>query len=187
MSATTALPLMDEKPVLYSSFLAGNPVTSLISSLNQSFHERRATLGLTNPGTVENISREVLKDVFLNNYMFTGMRADFSKSFSMDPIFQTSHAFAMGTQGVPPYTFAAIFGTNKVSRGPLVFPFPFLFVGSWERIGRHPQLMRKEKFFRLSTANGRKAVTLRCLPNRGGWCGNGEGLLLGTESGILLC
>ena len=32
----------------------------------------------------------------------------------MDPIFQTSHAFTMGAQGVPPYTFAAIFGTNKV-------------------------------------------------------------------------
>ena len=110
-TATTPSP-MSEKPV--SSFLTENPITSLLSSLSQSFYERRATLGLKNPGVVENVSREVQKDVFLNNYMFTGMRADFSKSFSMDPIFQTSHAFTMGAQGVPPYTFAAIFGTNKV-------------------------------------------------------------------------
>ncbi|CUS08621.1 unnamed protein product, partial [Tuber aestivum] len=111
MSTATKPNPTGEKPV--SSFLTENPITSLLSSLSQSFHERRATLGLTNPGTVENVSREVQKDVFLNNYMFTGMRADFSKSFSMDPIFQTSHAFAMGAQGIPPYTFAAIFGTNK--------------------------------------------------------------------------
>lgn len=96
------------------SFLAGNPVVSALQSLNASFTERRAALGLRNPGTVENVSREVQKDVFLNNHTFSGMRADLMKSFSMNPVFQMSHAFTMGAQGLPPYTFAAIFGTDKV-------------------------------------------------------------------------
>lgn len=104
--------IMDKTP----SFVTENPIVSAITTLSETFHERRATLGLTNPGTIENISREVLKDVFLNNFLFSGMRADLSKSFSMDPIFQTSHAFAMGAQGIPPYTFAALFGNSKVSR-----------------------------------------------------------------------
>lgn len=69
---------------------------------------------MSNPGTVENIAREVQRDVFLNNYTFSGLRADLTKPFSMAPLFQVSHAFSMGSQGLPPYTFAALFGTNKI-------------------------------------------------------------------------
>ena len=79
-----------------------------------SISERREALGLSNPGTVENIAREVQKDVFLNNYMFTGLRADLTKPFSVSPLFQVSHAFAMGSQSLPPYTFAAFYGTPRV-------------------------------------------------------------------------
>ena len=96
------------------AFLTENPVSAALGSLNASFRERRQALGLTNPGTVENVSREVLKDVFLNNHTFSGMRADLMKSFSMNPVFQISHAFTMGAQGLPPYTFAAMFGNDKV-------------------------------------------------------------------------
>ncbi|KAI5849562.1 eukaryotic porin/Tom40 [Morchella snyderi] len=103
--------IMDK--TMLPSFVTENPITHAISTLSENFHNRRATLGLTNPGTIENISREALKDVFLNNFLFSGMRADLSKSFSMDPIFQTSHSFAMGAQGIPPYTFAALFGNSK--------------------------------------------------------------------------
>jgi hypothetical protein len=96
-------------------FLFNNSVVAALADTYTSFSERRAALGLSNPGTVENIAREVQRDVFLNNYTFQGLRADLTKAFSISPLFQVSHAFAMGSQGLPPYTFAALFGTNKVS------------------------------------------------------------------------
>ncbi len=76
--------------------------------------ERRSALGLSNPGTVENIAREVQRDVFLSNSMFTGLRADITNSFSVIPMFQTSHAFSIGSQGLPPWTFLSIYGNPKV-------------------------------------------------------------------------
>jgi mitochondrial import receptor subunit TOM40 len=95
------------------AFLRNNPLFSSVSSALSSFSERRAKLGLSNPGTVENIAREVQRDVFLNNYMFTGIRADLTKAFSLNPLFQVSHQFAMGDR-LNPYTFAALYGTSKV-------------------------------------------------------------------------
>ena len=91
-----------------------NTVMSAMRNAYISLSERREALGLPNPGTVDNINREVQKDVFLTNYMFTGLRADLTKAFSMAPLFQVSHAFAMGSQGLPPYTFASLYGTNNV-------------------------------------------------------------------------
>lgn len=95
-------------------FLYNNAVAAALADTYTSFSERRAALGLPNPGTVENIAREVQRDVFLNNYTFSGLRADLTKAFSISPLFQVSHAFSMGSQGLPPYTFAALFGTNKI-------------------------------------------------------------------------
>ncbi|ROT39186.1 mitochondrial import receptor subunit tom-40 [Sodiomyces alkalinus F11] len=97
----------------FHSFLTTNPISNAFSDVLNSFSERRAKLGLSNPGTVENLNKEVTRDVFLNNYMFSGMRADVTKAFSMSPLFQVSHAFAMGER-LNPYTFAALYGTNKV-------------------------------------------------------------------------
>lgn len=91
--------------------------SSLLKTLRNaysSFSDRRASLGLSNPGTVDNIAREVQKDVFLSNGMFTGLRADFTRPISITPLFQYSHAFAMGSQGIPPYNFSALYGTQKV-------------------------------------------------------------------------
>jgi mitochondrial import receptor subunit TOM40 len=98
------------------SFLTDNAVAAAIKDAYGSFAERRALLGLPNPGTVDNIAREVQKDVLLSNFMFTGLRADLTKVFGMSPLFRVSHAFAMGSQGnLPPYAFSAMYGTPKVS------------------------------------------------------------------------
>lgn len=98
----------------YLSRLADNPVGNLIRDAYLSFSVRRASLGLSNPGSVEGISREVTRDVFLRNHMFSGFRAEFSKAFSNSPLFQTAHNFTMGADGMPPYSFAALYGSPKV-------------------------------------------------------------------------
>lgn len=107
--------MSDEKLISSSSgFLESNAVFATFRNLYTAFSERREALGLQNPGTVENIAREVQRDVFLTNSMFTGLRADLTKPSSVDPLFQVSHGFAVGSQGLPPYTFMALFGTSKV-------------------------------------------------------------------------
>lgn len=95
------------------AFLGNNPISRSMTDAYDSFQARRAKLGLHNPGTVENLAKEVQRDVLLNNYMFSGLRADLTKAFSLSPLFQVSHAFAVGERSNP-YTFAALYGTNKV-------------------------------------------------------------------------
>ncbi|KAF3760276.1 putative translocase of outer mitochondrial membrane complex, subunit TOM40 [Cryphonectria parasitica EP155] len=104
MASTSSHPL---------AFVGSNPLVKTVSDALGLFQERRAKLGLSNPGTVENLAKEVQRDVLLNNYMFTGLRADLTKAFSLNPLFQVSHAFALGERSNP-YTFAALYGTNKV-------------------------------------------------------------------------
>ncbi|KAI0525681.1 mitochondrial import receptor subunit TOM40 [Xylaria bambusicola] len=94
-------------------FLTANPFANAVSDAYRSFSDRRAKLGLTNPGTVEGISKEVQREVSLTNYMHTGLRADLTKAVSLSPLFQVSHQFAMG-EHMKPYAFAALFGTNNV-------------------------------------------------------------------------
>ena len=79
------------------------------------YSDKRKSLGLSTPGSVENLSKEVQRDVFLNNSMFTGLRADITQPFSVTPLFQTSWSFAMGSQNLPPWTFVSLFGTPRVS------------------------------------------------------------------------
>jgi hypothetical protein len=112
LGAMSTMALEKDSPL---AFLYSNSVTAALLDNYRSFSERRGALRLPNPGTVDNIAREVQRDVFLTNYTFTGLRADLTKAFSISPLFQVSHAFSMGSQGLPPYTFAALFGTNKVS------------------------------------------------------------------------
>lgn len=104
---------MDEK--LQTPWILENPLVAALADTAASISARREALGLHNPGTVENLSREVQKDVLLTNHTFSGMRADLTKSFSVSPLFQISHSFSMGAQGLPPYTLATLFGTSKVS------------------------------------------------------------------------
>ncbi|RAQ46754.1 import receptor subunit tom-40 [Aspergillus flavus] len=97
------------------SFLTDNSVAAVIKDAYTSFSERRAALGLPNPGTVDNIAREVQKEVLLSNFMFSGLRADLTKVFGMSPLFRVSHAFSMGSSGnLPPYAFSAMYGSPKV-------------------------------------------------------------------------
>ncbi|KAF2733861.1 hypothetical protein EJ04DRAFT_438245 [Polyplosphaeria fusca] len=85
-----------------------------IRDVYTAFQDRREALGLSNPGTVENIAKEVQRDVFLNNLSFSGLRADLTKAFGVAPLFQVSHALAMGSQAQPPYTYAALYGSSRV-------------------------------------------------------------------------
>ncbi len=67
----------------------------------------------------------VTSDTLLNNYMFDGARADLSKSLSMNPGFNVTHSFTLGSQTAPPaYHFGAIFANEKVRivARHLVFP-----------------------------------------------------------------
>jgi mitochondrial import receptor subunit TOM40 len=107
----STIALEKESPL---AFLKHNALTNALLDSYQTFSEKRETLGLSNPGKVDDIAREVQREVFLTNYAFTGLRADITKAFSVAPLFQVSHALSMGSQGLPPYTFAALFGTNKV-------------------------------------------------------------------------
>ena len=92
-----------------------NAIFDTLLNTYASFQARREALGLSNPGTVEQISKEVQRDVFLTNQTFSGLRAELNKSFSINPIFQVSHAFSMGSQQLSPYTFLALYGTDSVS------------------------------------------------------------------------
>lgn len=91
-----------------------NPIVSSITNVINAFQAKRDALGLSNPGTVENVSKEVTRDVFLNNSAFSGFRAELQKAFSMSPLFQVCHSFSAGNQQMPPYVFMALYGTNKV-------------------------------------------------------------------------
>lgn len=93
--------------------LITNPLAATVADALNSFSERRAKLGLSNPGTVENLAKEVQRDVLLQGYMFTGIKADLTKMFSVSPLFQVSHQFAM-SERLSPYNFAALYGTNNV-------------------------------------------------------------------------
>ncbi|KAH6918557.1 mitochondrial import receptor subunit tom40, partial [Coprinopsis sp. MPI-PUGE-AT-0042] len=74
----------------------------------------RRDLGLPHPGSVENLQKEV-KGTHLSNFIFDGARADLTKTFSMSPLFQVTHSFALGSQTLPSsYNFGAIFATQKL-------------------------------------------------------------------------
>ncbi|KAF7195380.1 Mitochondrial import receptor subunit tom40 [Pseudocercospora fuligena] len=118
----TAPPL--EKPAVPAEIDALPPATlspprtngfiDAVFDTYRSIQERREALGLSNPGTVDGIAREVQRDVFLTNQTFSGLRAELNKSFSIFPLFQISHAFSSGSQLLSPYTFLALYGTNNI-------------------------------------------------------------------------
>ncbi|KAF5358318.1 hypothetical protein D9756_001563 [Leucocoprinus leucothites] len=109
-------PLAAESPAISQPTVAPsyfNPVSPLWNAIDR-FNQWRADLGLPHPGTVENLQKEV-KATHLNNYMFDGARADLTKSLSMNPLFQVTHSFALGSQTLPSsYNFGAIFANQKI-------------------------------------------------------------------------
>ncbi|KAL8985656.1 MAG: hypothetical protein Q9177_004376 [Variospora cf. flavescens] len=75
--------MVDEKEAsLPIGWPGENALVSAIRSTYLTFLERRGMLGLSNPGTFENLNREVSRDVFLTNFMFTGLRAEWNKPLS---------------------------------------------------------------------------------------------------------
>jgi mitochondrial import receptor subunit TOM40 len=96
------------------AILTDNVITSAISDTYTNLSERRRLLGLSNPGTVDGIAREVQRDVLLSNYMFSGLRCDLQKVFSINPLFRLQHGFAMGSQALPPWQLMALYGTSSV-------------------------------------------------------------------------
>ena len=111
-------PTLEEKAPSSLAFLTDNAITSAINNTYASLAAKREAMGLTNPGTVEGIDREVKREVLLNNYMFSGLRCDLQKIFSVNPLFRLQHGFAMGSQALPPWQMMAIYGTNRVSSSP---------------------------------------------------------------------
>ncbi|KAF8921283.1 eukaryotic porin-domain-containing protein [Mucidula mucida] len=74
----------------------------------------RADLGLPYPGNVENMTKEV-KATHMLGAFFDGARADLTKSMSMNPLFQVTHSFQLGSQVAPPsYNFGAVFGNENI-------------------------------------------------------------------------
>ncbi|KAH7926323.1 hypothetical protein BV22DRAFT_1104412 [Leucogyrophana mollusca] len=86
------------------------PLTNVFSR----FSQWRKSLDLPNPGSVENLQKEV-KTTHLTNFIFDGARADLTKSLSMNPAFQVTHSFALGSQtAAPSYNFGAVFANSNV-------------------------------------------------------------------------
>lgn len=102
---------LPEKPQV-DGYYSANPVFSYLNDVYTTIKEHRQSLGLINPGTIENLSKEVSRDVFLSQYFFTGLRADLNKAFSMSPAFQTSHTFSVGSSVLPSYAFSALYATE---------------------------------------------------------------------------
>ncbi|KAH8117569.1 eukaryotic porin-domain-containing protein [Phellopilus nigrolimitatus] len=90
------------------SFLS--PVTNVYDR----FAQWRSSLGLSYPGNVESLQKEV-KATHLTNYIFDGARADLTKALSVTPAFQVTHSFSLASQtALPSYNFGAIFANSKV-------------------------------------------------------------------------
>lgn len=101
------LPGTNQPTKIQNGLWSSNPVFSYINDVYTIISEHRNSLGLINPGTIENLNKEVSRDVFVNQMFFTGLRADLNKMFSMN--FQTSHTLSIGSQALPPYAFSAVY------------------------------------------------------------------------------
>lgn len=108
----SSLPSLTVPPPKVHGLWSSNPVFSYLNDVYTTISEHRKNLGLANPGTIENLNKEVSRDVFLQQYFFTGLRADLNKAFSMAPAFQTSHTLSIGSQALPPYAFSALYATD---------------------------------------------------------------------------
>ena len=86
---------------------------SQVKDIFNKIYQSRANLGLPNPGTTENINKEVSRDVLLTPFFFTGLKADVSKSFSLQPVFQVSHALALGSPVLPNYAFGSAYANEN--------------------------------------------------------------------------
>ncbi|KAH3667872.1 hypothetical protein WICMUC_005150 [Wickerhamomyces mucosus] len=113
LSQIGSLPNLSQQKPKVDGFWSSNPIFSYLNNVYENIADHRNSLNLVNPGTIENLSQEVTRSVFLNQYFFTGLRADLNKAFSINPAFQTSHTFSIGSQSIPPYAFSALYATES--------------------------------------------------------------------------
>lgn len=97
-----------------TSIWNSNPVFKYLNTIYLTIDEKRRSLDLVNPGTIENINKEVTRDVFPSLYQFTGLKAEINKTFSMAPVFQTSHSFSSGSEHLPKYAFSCAYINDKL-------------------------------------------------------------------------
>ena len=103
--------LNKENDADHGGFWSSNPIFQFVNNVATTISSHRQSLDLINPGTMENLNKEVEKDVFLTQYEFSGLRADLSKTFAMKPLFQVSHSFSTGGKS-PAYAFAGMFASD---------------------------------------------------------------------------
>lgn len=96
-----------------ASFWALNPVFLYLSDVSTAVAAHRKLLGLQSPGTVENLHKEVSRDVLPTQYFFLGLRADLNKLFNFSPVFQTSHLLSAGA-ATPAYLFSAVLANEQL-------------------------------------------------------------------------
>jgi mitochondrial import receptor subunit TOM40 len=124
-------PAPSEQPRPKSAYFTA--ISPLTNAWNR-YSDWRSSFGLPNPGTAEQLQKEVKGDLFslintfldanlilchlatlATNFLFEGGRADLTKSLSANPAFQVTHSFALGSQASPSsYNFAAIFANDNV-------------------------------------------------------------------------
>ncbi|KAF2126926.1 hypothetical protein P153DRAFT_297070 [Dothidotthia symphoricarpi CBS 119687] len=109
-----AVEVMPTKEQAVDDVLSHNGAYGRLGDVYRAFQERREALGLSNPGVVESIAREVQRDVFLNNSSFSGLRAELTKAFSAAPLFQVAHSLSMGSQLQPPYSYMVLYGSPRI-------------------------------------------------------------------------
>ena len=106
-------------PSQVTGLVENNILLNVFRNTYKSFTSRRDTLGLSNPGPMDKIKKELDTDVLCSKFMFTGLKADIARPLSISPIFQYTHSFALGPQ-MPPYGFSALLGTTSVSEPHLI-------------------------------------------------------------------
>ncbi|THH10193.1 hypothetical protein EW145_g1504 [Phellinidium pouzarii] len=87
---------------------------SSVTGIYDRFSRWRSSLGLSNPGNVEGLQKEV-KMTHLTNFIFDGARAELTKALSVAPAFQVTHSFSLASQtALPSYSFGAIFANSNI-------------------------------------------------------------------------
>ncbi|QRV85753.1 import receptor subunit tom40 [Ceratobasidium sp. AG-Ba] len=105
-------PTPPETIITSSPLAAFASATSPFVSSYGRFASWRAGLGLSNPGTTENMQKEV-KMTHATNHLFDGARADLSKALSFNPAFQVTHSFNLASYTNPAtYNFGAVFANG---------------------------------------------------------------------------
>ncbi|TIA86643.1 hypothetical protein E3P99_03630 [Wallemia hederae] len=111
-----AAPVLNQSEVsaqLHPSQPPAQTALSPITNTYSRFMDWRRSLNLGNPGTAEAMGREA-KTTLLTNFIFDGARADLTKGISLNPAFQVTHSFALGSQQAPPnYSFGAVYADAK--------------------------------------------------------------------------